>query len=977
MTAGVTDVDHTGDIERMLGRLVEPALADLAAQLRSSTGLSSSERSAVQDATARLLRSVVWRQVSRVVVLELNAARLAGTLTAGDSRARWQEWVDRLSRSGAWDEIAEPYPALLPRLGTIIQNRREAVVALARRFSADRDRLAALTGSDAGELRQVEFGAGDSHDGGHTVSILRCGAGTLVYKPRPVAVDAVLAQVLPGLLPNEPAHTRIRVPAVLRRADQLGEYGWAEHIAHRYCDGDDELRTFYRGLGHWLAVMRLLSGSDLHAENLVACGPVPVVVDCETLFTPHRATKPSGYGEAVDLATDRITRSVLRTGLLPGRSGALGLRGVDASAAGSLPGQQPALQVPVIVDQGMDTARLGSAAATPQPRVNHPSAEPDLGRHWEHVVDGFVRLTGQLHARDRAGQLEPLLSAFADCPVRVVVRDTASYGELTRMLWHPSSLHHPEPAVRRAVELLTLQARRRSGMPDTPAVVEAEVAELLHGDVPTFVTTPRTGELCGPRGTRWGASEDLIASALRRWREADLATDRLVVQAALVGAYLNEGSPPPRGPALAAVRTGDVDRRRRRQAALVMRRVLDTAIRGGDQTVTWVAPTLEPTGWAVRPLRADMYAGGAGVAVLVASYLAEAARGRADDVPGVADLRDALIRTLRLADDQQAADREAAQAAGVRVRPDPPGGYLGLGSRIWGWLLLARLGAVTDGEALRRAEALAELLPESVAADDRHDLLAGAAGAVVPLLRLAGHTGAPRWWQLARDIGHRLCRQAHRSEAGARWPTPMFPQGLGGLSHGVTGIGWALRRLAAVCGDTDFTATADAAFAWEETLYDRRRGGWRDARVPDSAPLAVRWCHGSVGIGAAAADLLARDGGDRWADVLRRAASATWPEGFGANHTLCHGDLGAWEVLHRAWQVGLGPGGVSGEAVAAEVLTNLEEHGPVGGMTRDVFSPGMLAGLGGVAYQLLRMHPDSDLPSMLLPDPGGSNAACA
>lgn len=37
-------------------------------------------------------------------------------------------------------------------------------------------------------------------------------------------------------------------------------------------------------------------------------------------------------------------------------------------------------------------------------------------------------------------------------------------------------------------------------------------------------------------------------------------------------------------------------------------------------------------------------------------------------------------------------------------------------------------------------------------------------------------------------------------------------------------------------------------------------------------------------------------------------------------------------------------------------------------MARDAFSPGLMAGAGGVAYQLLRLHPECDLPSVLLPD---------
>jgi lantibiotic modifying enzyme len=36
-------------------------------------------------------------------------------------------------------------------------------------------------------------------------------------------------------------------------------------------------------------------------------------------------------------------------------------------------------------------------------------------------------------------------------------------------------------------------------------------------------------------------------------------------------------------------------------------------------------------------------------------------------------------------------------------------------------------------------------------------------------------------------------------------------------------------------------------------------------------------------------------------------------------------------------------------------------------MARDAFAPGLMPGLGGVAYQLLRMHPDSGLPSILIP----------
>jgi type 2 lantibiotic biosynthesis protein LanM len=956
---------------------LEPVVADLAARLDAVGGLGPQERRAVREATIASLRESVWRRTSRVLVLELYIARISGRLTAADSRARWSEWLAGASRPGFWESLVERYPALPSRLHTVIENRCAAAVALARRLGADRAAIDGLLGGESGELVGLELGAGDSHAGGQTVAILRFQGGRVVYKPRSLAVDAVLGRLLPRLLPHEPAAIRIRVPAVVCREG----YGWAEFVGHRYCADDGELAAFYRGIGHWLAVLRLLGGNDIHQENLIAAGPVPVVVDCETLFRPYEPSGPSGYGGAVDRAYELVNGSVLRIGLLPGRGGALGWRGVDMSGAGSLPGQQPRTRMtPVVVDAGTDLARvaLREVPVPTAPTTNHPSPNPALRRYWQHVVSGFEELTGQLRRLDRAGHLEPMLAEFTGCRIRVVPRATEAYSELLRMLWHPVSLHDEPAAVRRAAEVLAGQAENAPGAPSDPVVIDAEVGELLDSDVPLFTTTPERGWLSGPRGTRWGEPRDLIAEALRRWREADAGIDRQVIEASVVSAYLTEDGPTGHQRLTGhQVRTEDLDRRRRRAAAGILRELRDRAIQAEDGTVTWIAPVLSPTGWVVTPLAPDLYGGGCGVAVLLAAYLHETAQGRADRVFGLAELLSGVLSTLRMGEDQAARRRaEPLAVHGARPRPESPGGYLGLGSRICGWLWLARLGAVPLPEAIARAEALADLVPEAVAADTSLDLLNGIAGATVPLLRLAEHTGNRRYAEMAAHIGARLRSCARRQDGGARWPTQLFPDGIGGLSHGSTGIGWALSRLAAHLGDSTLVPLAEAAFAYEESLYDSRQGGWLDLREPGR--IAAAWCHGAAGIGVVAVDLLAHHhsapwiggGPARWRDVLGRAARSCWQAGTGWSHTLCHGDAGGWEVMTAALAIGTAPAGLDRATIDAQMVSSIEEHGPVGGMARATFSPGLLAGVGGTAYQLLRMHPDSDLPSVLLPDPG-------
>jgi lantibiotic modifying enzyme len=163
------------------------------------------------------------------------------------------------------------------------------------------------------------------------------------------------------------------------------------------------------------------------------------------------------------------------------------------------------------------------------------------------------------------------------------------------------------------------------------------------------------------------------------------------------------------------------------------------------------------------------------------------------------------------------------------MRPETTGGYIGLGSRITGWLLLGRLGAL-DEDPVARALDLAEQISAGLETDESYDLMIGMAGAIVPLLRLAEHSSEQRWTDLAVVIGERLAGLAAWRDDIARWCTAKAPAGLGGLAHGATGIGWALARLAAATGETRFDAVADAAFRYEESLFDPVRGGWRDLR---------------------------------------------------------------------------------------------------------------------------------------------------
>jgi type 2 lantibiotic biosynthesis protein LanM len=942
-----------------LGCLYSSALEELAAQLLC-LDINASEQAVILSAARESLLTALHAKLGRLLVLELNAARVTGRLQGTDKHERWNSFIGLSSTPEFWQGISPNYPTMLERVDRVVRNRCAATRAFAQHLAASRAQLDSLHGSPLGPLLALSFGAGDTHQGGKTVAIVECEGGKIVYKPRSVAVDAALHDFLGSVQPALGRELDIRVPRVIDN----GDHGWCEFVAHRYAADDGELRSFYRGIGHWLGVMRLLGGSDLHAENLIAQGGRPIVVDCETLFTPQIHGTPSGLGQAFDIAARLVAGSVLSVGLLPGRGLGLGWRGVDSSALGMLPDQQPMLPQPAIIDAGTDEARIGTEMVEAPMALNHPSPHPALAKYWHEVIAGFDEITAALQRMDADRTLEPNLQRFGECRIRFVPRATEVYAEVGRMLWHPVSLHAPPPATERARALLARMAENVPSAPKETRIIDAEIEDLLVGDVPFFTAIVRDGCFDGPRGQPWLEPADLLQATLDAWRGADFALERGAIQASLVSAYINDGWVPEEESLLPKVsRLDDLDARRRTQAERIARDLVASAIRGADGSVSWIAPILESHGWAVQPLGPDMYAGVSGVALLVAAYAREAAAGRANPVDGLQELLAGCLHTLDLAERH----RESLRSSQFKLRPPAPGGYIGLGSQIWTWLTLAHWG-MDDGGGLERAQRIAEDLRDAAIADQSSDLLIGTAGAILPLLQLRRASADDRYLALACELGDMLCDRARVEDGKACWVTPQWPRGLGGFAHGATGIGWVLAKLAREL-DVDrgarYREIADAAFAFERALFLEHEKNWVDLRMEDGGTAASAWCHGAVGIGLAQLDLDPALADAERRELVRHAAAAARKSGIGWNHTACHGDLGTWELLHGAIRVGVAPEGIDGDELLGLILSSIEEHKPTCGFARDAFAPGLLPGLGGVAYQLLRAHPRSDLPSIL------------
>jgi lantibiotic modifying enzyme len=132
------------------------------------------------------------------------------------------------------------------------------------------------------------------------------------------------------------------------------------------------------------------------------------------------------------------------------------------------------------------------------------------------------------------------------------------------------------------------------------------------------------------------------------------------------------------------------------------------------------------------------------------------------------------------------------------------------------------------------------------------------------------------------------------------------------------------------------------------------------------------WCHGAAGIALSRMELLhASPTPDPYLkQEITSAIQTTLRTGFGHNHSLCHGDLGNLEVLLFAiQQCGMHQYTAELESLTEQILTRGEQQGWLSGIPLGVETPGLMLGLAGIGYQLLRLARPDMCPCLLLVAP--------
>lgn len=914
------------------------------------------ESSGIDALMVDTLPGAVLRLVGRTLVLELHEQRLAGALRGATPEARFESFVEGLRQPARALEVLRAYPVLGRLAVGCIDHWVANSLEFLRHLSTDWEDIRATLfgGDDPGPLAAVAGNLGDRHRGGRSVLRATFASGReVVYKPRSLAVD-VHFQALLAWLNDRGAQPAFRTLAIVNRHD----HGWVEVVQRHSCTSAAEVERFYQRHGGSLAVLYALEATDFHCENVIASGEHPVLLDLEGLFHPRIGVAD----DAAPPAGEALAHSVMRVGLLPDRYWSNGSHdGIDISGIGAVSGQLTADVVPQWEGLGTDTMRFTRKRVAVRERVNRPlldGVEVDAIEYGDAIVSGFTGIYQLLlRHRDALVADDGPLSRFAGDDVRVIVRPTRIYAMMLEDSVHPDLLRDARDHERFLDRLWV-------GIdlcPHLARTIPAEHEDLRNGDIPLFTTQPGSRDVWTSRGDRL---PDLLAEAastsvrrrVDRLSPHDLDRQRWLVRASV--STLAGARPHPPKTRLAAVSSRHrVDRERLVAAARAIGHRLEASALRGEQGVSWIGLTpRDQRRWAIAPLGIDLYDGLSGVALFL-GYLGSVT---GDD--RFAALARAALSTVR----QQVADGAVATSS--------VGAFTGASGVAY---VLGQLGTLWNRTELRtEALAMVDVLAGRLAADRSFDVVDGAAGCIGSLLALHALAPAVTTLALGKRCGDHLIGHAQSMPEGLGWTPARSDAALAGFAHGAAGIAWALSKLAAATGERRFRAAAAEAVAYERTLFSPEAQNWIDVRTSsDEGTTGARtsmtaWCHGAAGIGLARLDSLA-DLDDAQAPAeIELATQTTVTHGLGGSHCLCHGDLGNVELLLASDRASARDRWTRVvDRSAAAVLDDLAGERCCCGTPSGVESPGLMTGLAGIGYGLLRLAHPRFVPSVLVLEP--------
>ena len=590
----------------------------------------------------------------------------------------------------------------------------------------------------------------------------------------------------------------------------------------------------------------------------------------------------------------------------------------------------------------------------------------NLEDHTDHFIKGFTdmyRLV--IRRRDELLAEDGPIGRFANDEARLITRATKIYAQILQESFHPNVL-------RSALDRDRLLDRLWAGIenrPEMTRLIPAEHADLQSGDIPFFSTRPSSRHLWTSSGEMIEdflsqSSLEVVWNKIRTLSDEDLSRQLWFIRSSLATTSGSGGH---------ALMTSSIERQEEavpaspRELLAAAREIGDrleeTASQSQDM-IAWTGLTMvkEKT-WSITPVAGDLYSGLTGIGLFLA-YLGQLT----GDDRYTPTARLAINTALRQFKEARAMFANASLTVGA---------FSGESGLIHALTQLAQIWR--EPSLYEPAEEMIGLLRDSIAKDRNFDILSGVAGYLCVLSGFYELTGSSLAKQSIFACAEHILSNARTMERGIAWDT-MPSQShapLSGFSHGASGIAYSLLRAGALTDEERFLEGAAKAIAYERAIFISDQQNWPDLRNLSEKPQSEQqcmtaWCHGAPGIGLCRLFALPLLNDPEIILEIDISLTTTVNNGFGGTHCLCHGDWGNLDLLIEASRL---PGYEKWMSTATKragwLLNTARRRGWICSTPKGLETPGLMLGLSGIGYGLLRLADPIRVPSILTLQPPG------
>ncbi len=801
-------------------------------------------------------------------------------------------------------------------------------------------------GINLGKIIDIDLSAGDRHNNGKSVTLIKfeCNS-TLVYIPEKRELHHHFKHICEWI--DSKNNFGFYSPEYILKDN----YTWLEYIEYIPCLTTDQVKMFYKRSGVILALLYMMDATDFHAENIIAFGEYPVLIDLETFFHPFMPYESE--------CNTGINNSVLKTGLLPNIYSASA--DIDYSGFSNVNEFKEAnntLKYELDANGEIKFTRkkgfLDSAKNIP---FTERKQYPLNCRFKEDLIEGFEKTYETI--LNNKNYFISLVGKLKDEKIRVLFRHTSTYSYLLKESCHPDILrnHINMDDFLKNLEVIL------NDYPECRLITEIEKQDLILRNIPYLYTFADSKDL-------WHNKAILIKdffkksgfyTALEKIKmsnKEDLERQTWIINSCL---NLKENHNQSVNKALYPLHSLTEN-----TEILSKERILEFAEKTAQKLIKEFNITSKRSYWLViRPINSDSGKS----AIMPSSY------DLYSGMPGEIICFLSLAKITGNIEYHSIAINSAEYLYNFIVRSSNQIKETGIFGG-WGsiFFLFTLLGKITRNEVWysRAYEISKKIDYQSLFYSEKnHGITTGASGLILSFIEMYKHTGMKYWLDHAEKLSGLLLRSAYQSKDQIKWKG-FSKHPLLGLAHGSSGYALCFSRLFQYTKNEKYKDIALKIVNYENHLYDEKNKNWPDLRDfvieqnNGNQFFSTAWSHGAPGIGLSRIELLKSGISDKRINKdIKIAIETCLKNGFKGNHNLCYGSFGNLELLINS-SIYFKDKDLKNkyQTIGSELIRQCTEYG-ITLNDNNLTTPGLMNGLTGIIYQCLRMYDPENTPSIL------------